>query len=104
MDSIVTYLVSFASELAAALPAKMSDPVGWAALVVALVVGAGTRWLGGTWALPLGWGALAVVVLTLAHTYSAPVTRADSAALAIICLVGVEAGRQFVRLWKPEIR
>jgi hypothetical protein len=98
MFDIATHITAFAAEFAAALPAKMYDPVAWFALIGALVLGGAVSRRRG-WAFALGWGLLCLVVLTLESVYfSSPARRGDSAALAFICVVGVVAGRQ-LGLW-----
>jgi hypothetical protein len=97
MFDIATYISAFASEIAAALPAKVYDPVAWLGLVGALVLGAAVSPRRG-WAFALGWGLLCFAVLSLESVYfSSPARRGDSAALAFICVLGVVAGRWFSR-------
>ena len=94
MTDLVTYFVTFAGETAAALPGKAYDPAAWLALI-------GTLILGGTispgrrpWWGALSIGLLAFAVLMLEGRYLASVTRGDSAALAIIFVIGWVAGSQ----------
>jgi hypothetical protein len=98
MNAIGTYFWTFGAEIAAALGTKAYDPIAWLALMGALVLGAFSNprrpWWGA-----LGWGALTAAVLTLEATYLAsPVPRGDSAALGIVCVIGVVAGHR-LRLW-----
>ena len=91
-----TYFWTFGAEIAAALSAKVYDPVAWLALIGALVLGAFSNrsWLGA-----LGFGVLTATVLTLESTYlGSPVPRGDNGALAFVCLIGVVAGHR-LRLW-----
>ena len=93
-----THVWTFGAEIAAALSAKVYDPVAWLALIGALVLGAFSNprrpWWGA-----LGWGVLTAAVSTLKSTYLAsPVPRGDSAALAFVCLIGVAAGF-WLRSW-----
>ena len=98
MIDIVTYIATFAAEFAAALTAKVYDPVAWVGLIGGLVLGGGIRARRG-WAFALGWGLLCLAILTLESVYlSSQVKRGDSAALAFLCVVGVVAGRQ-LGLW-----
>jgi hypothetical protein len=101
MTDMGTYFWTFGAEIAAALSAKVYDPVAWLALIGALALGAFSNprrpWWGA-----LGWGVLTAAVLTLESTYLAsPVPRGDSAALAIVCLIGVAAGG-WLRLWSSR--
>jgi hypothetical protein len=41
MNDIVSYLVTYVGEIAAALPSKVNDPIAWLALCGALLIGAG---------------------------------------------------------------
>ena len=93
-----TYFWTFGAEIAAALSAKVYDPVAWLALIGGLVLGALSNprrpWWGA-----LGWGVLTAAVLTFESTYlGSPVPRGHSAALAFVCLIGVVAGGQ-LRSW-----
>jgi hypothetical protein len=97
MDAVVSYLATFASDFAAALPAKASDPIAWVACVGGLLLGiVATWWSPRSWAWSLAWflayGTLVVVVRTLADAYSSPVSRGDNAAFAFIVVVGISAG------------
>jgi peptidoglycan/LPS O-acetylase OafA/YrhL len=94
MDAVVSYLATFASDFAAALPAKASDPIAWFALIGALLLGSAAAWWNwkGSWAWALAIAVLVVAVRTLADTYSSPVTRGDKAVFAFICIAGLLAG------------
>lgn len=99
MDAVVSYFATFASDFAAALPAKAGDPVAWVACAGGLLLGIASPWLRHrNWAWLLAFVALVVVVRTLADTYSSPVTRGDNAAFAFIVFVGALAGNLLARL------
>lgn len=97
MTDLVTYFMTFAGETAAALPGKVYDPAAWLALIGTLIL-AGTispgrrQWWGA-----LGIGLLAFAVFVLESFYlggprGPPVPRGDSAALAIVFVIGWVAG------------
>jgi hypothetical protein len=103
MSDFVTYIVTFAAEFAAALPAKVSDPVAWGALIGALLLGSRTTSPRRRWAYALWFGLLTFSALSLESVYLSSgkgigVPRGDSAALAFICAMGVVAGRELA-LW-----
>ena len=97
MSDIATYIAAFAAEFAAALPARIYDPVTWFALIGAVVLGGAVSPLR-RWAFALGWGLLCFAALTLEYLYFSPVRRGESAALAFICVIGVVAGR-YLGFW-----
>jgi hypothetical protein len=103
MDTVVSYFATFASDFAAALPAKAVDPVGWIACAGGLLLGiASTWWRPRSWVWALVVAALIVLVRTLADTYSAPVTGGDNTAFAFIMFVGVLAGTLLVRPFRRK--
>lgn len=93
MTDVVSYFTTFGAETAAALFGKLYDPVAWCALIGALLLGS-TISRGSAWMVASGWGVLALAVLTLEGAYRSPVTRGDSAALALICLMALLAAQQ----------
>jgi hypothetical protein len=98
MTDFVTYVGAFAAETAAVLPSKVYDPLAWlylfAALLLGTLVGRATSSRSAGVLFALGYGVLAFTVLGLERTYRSPVTRGDSAALALICLTGSLAGQR----------
>ena len=106
MDAVVSYFATFASDFAAALAAKASDPIAWVACMGGLslrqrgnLVGHEPhhRAPGRSWAWGLAYAALFVVVRMLADAYSSPVSRGDNAAFAFILLAGFLAGTLLAR-------
>jgi|KBSSwiStaDraftv2_1062776.scaffolds.fasta_scaffold46476_3 hypothetical protein len=98
MTDFLTYVATFAGETAAVLPSKVYDPAAWldllGALLLGTIVGRATSSRSAGIFFALGYGVLAFTVLTLERAYRSPVTRGDSAALAIICLIGSVAGQR----------
>jgi hypothetical protein len=97
MDAVVSFLVTYVGEFAAALLAKAGDPIAWVACVGGVLLGgAAIRWRPNSWAWPAAFAGLVVAVRVLADAYSSPVSRGDKAALAFLLVGGILAGSLLV--------
>jgi hypothetical protein len=92
------YLAMDARETVAVLPAKVYDPIAWATLLGALVVGVGIGWSSShAWRLVWAFLAIALLLLLLLY-YVSKLPSGDRWALILMWYVGLLVG-----LWLPRL-
>jgi hypothetical protein len=99
VNDIVSYLVTYAGEIAAALPLKVYDPIAWLALCGALLIGTGigfsrcSAWRRGWFIL---FDILFVALMPFLIAYAFRLSRGDSGALVLLFVIGLNAGELLV--------
>src|SRR5688572_19910474 len=97
MNDIVSYLVTYAGAIAAALPLKVYDPIAWLTLCGALLIGTGfcrsSAWRRGWF---ISFDILFVVLMPFLVAYAFGLSRGDSGALVVLYVIGLNAGELLV--------